>query len=432
MARWNDLPWREDVYSAAELWKSRCLLGDGSIFSERAIWTQSHLSELQRLIVGNADFGDDTFQTKLQRQIQSAPADIIQLAAEVLWFIYLFPLGQMVGDTKPSTKIKTKIREIHRILDWGSLPKPSSVVMTDDALSGIGSTGLFYKKYFHAIRYFLEVIIAFKELPPNEKSSLLAPGSAWRFAEFSDSFEQETSVPLRHALLFFLFPDDFERMVSQGHKDGIVRHFSDLLSRNTRDHLTIARGSDRLVATDMAINEIRRELERAYPNERVDFYLEPIQMQVMRDGKQIGVWLSVEDFRARLARNERSNTQPVALNEEITMSETATEGERRLYQYFGRNRRSLRKPKLNAVRAQHGELSCECCGERGDRYNAAIRDSIFEVHHRKRVADYSDEGEFTNLDDLAVLCSNCHNAIHATPTMLGVRDFREQFHELTP
>ena len=38
------------------------------------------------------------------------------------------------------------------------------------------------------------------------------------------------------------------------------------------------------------------------------------------------------------------------------MSETATEGERRLYQYFGRNRRSLRKPKLNAVRAQH-ELS---------------------------------------------------------------------------
>ena len=153
MARWNDLPWREDVYSAAELWKSRCLLGDGSVFSERAIWTQSHLSELQRLIVGNAEFGDDTFQTKLQRQIQRAPADIIQLAAEVLWFIYLFPLGQMVGDTKPSTKIKTKIREIHRILDWGSLPKPSSVVMTDDALSGIGSTGLFYKKSTYSFKY---------------------------------------------------------------------------------------------------------------------------------------------------------------------------------------------------------------------------------------------------------------------------------------
>ena len=81
MARWNELPWREDVYKAAELWKTRCLLGDGSVFNEKAIWTQSHLTDLQGLIVGNADFGDDTFQTKLHLQIQDAPADVIQLAA---------------------------------------------------------------------------------------------------------------------------------------------------------------------------------------------------------------------------------------------------------------------------------------------------------------------------------------------------------------
>jgi predicted HNH restriction endonuclease len=430
MARWNDLPWREDVYEAAKLWKTRCLLEDGSVFNEKAIWTQSQLSELQGLIVGNADFGDDTFQTKLYRQIKTAPPDVIQLAAEVLWFIYLFPLGQRVGDAKPSTTIKTKIREIHSILDWGSLPKPSSVVMTANALSGIGRTGLFYKKYFHAIRYFLEVIIAFKELSANEKSTLLAPGSAWRFAKFNDSFEQETSVPLRHALLFFLFPDEFERMVSQGHKDGIVRHFSDLLSRSTRDHLTSARGSNRLVATDMAINEIRRELERAYPDESMDFYLEPIQIQSMKNGKKISVWLPVENVKARLARNVQPNVQPVAPNEDSTLSETATEGELRLYQYFGKNRKSLREPKLNAFRAQHGELSCECCDERGDRFDATIRDAIFEVHHRKPVADYKDEGKSTNLDDLAVLCSNCHNAIHATPRMLSVQDFREQFRRL--
>ncbi|MGC6452320.1 MAG: hypothetical protein ACON31_00200 [Candidatus Puniceispirillaceae bacterium] len=55
MARWNDLPWREDVYEAAELWKTNCLLDDRSLTGDPNIWTLENLRELQSRISDNPD-----------------------------------------------------------------------------------------------------------------------------------------------------------------------------------------------------------------------------------------------------------------------------------------------------------------------------------------------------------------------------------------
>ena len=112
MARWNDLPWRDDVYAAAEIWKERCLLEDNALFSKDSTWTHGNLKKLQELIIFNAGWGASSFWDKLSRQLINANPKTVQLAAELMWLIFLFPLGQQVGDVKPSNKASTKLKKI--------------------------------------------------------------------------------------------------------------------------------------------------------------------------------------------------------------------------------------------------------------------------------------------------------------------------------
>lgn len=89
------------------------------------------------------------------------------------------------------------------------------------------------------------------------------------------------------------------------------------------------------------------------------------------------------------------------------------EGNRRLrHHYVIERSRSLRNVKLNRFRAEFGELRCELCGIKDNgNYPVQFSESIFEVHHRKPLSSFS-ESTRTRIEDLAVLCSNCHRAVH--------------------
>ncbi len=89
------------------------------------------------------------------------------------------------------------------------------------------------------------------------------------------------------------------------------------------------------------------------------------------------------------------------------------EGNRRLQQHYVIERsRSLRNVKLNRIRAEFGQLRCELCGIKDNgNYPAQFSEAIFEVHHRKPLSSFS-ESTRTRIEDLAVLCSNCHRAVH--------------------
>mgnify|MGYP002631522016 CR=1 FL=1 len=94
---------------------------------------------------------------------------------------------------------------------------------------------------------------------------------------------------------------------------------------------------------------------------------------------------------------------------------SATEGDRKLRSHFVRERSPrLRADKLKAFRASHDKLHCEICAEEvGEGYPEAYRDKVFEVHHRAPLSAAS-EPVRTTLDDLAILCANCHRSVHAT------------------
>lgn len=70
-----------------------------------------------------------------------------------------------------------------------------------------------------------------------------------------------------------------------------------------------------------------------------------------------------------------------------------------------------------------GELRCEGCGMTfEDRYGSHGSDFI-EVHHTKPVSTM-EEGEKTRLEDLALVCANCHRMIHKTSKWLSMDQLR--------
>ena len=77
-------------------------------------------------------------------------------------------------------------------------------------------------------------------------------------------------------------------------------------------------------------------------------------------------------------------------------------------------------------------MVCECCGRSSrDLYPNIPADKIFEVHHIVPLA--SREGIVrTTVDDLALLCANCHRLVHGTTEAEGnLANLRNQLREAT-
>jgi 5-methylcytosine-specific restriction protein A len=80
------------------------------------------------------------------------------------------------------------------------------------------------------------------------------------------------------------------------------------------------------------------------------------------------------------------------------------------------------KKKAQAL-SQHGALRCEVCSfDFAERYGEHGAKFI-EAHHRKPVSTLT-AGEKTRLDDLALVCANCHRMLHRGSALLGVEALR--------
>ena len=102
------------------------------------------------------------------------------------------------------------------------------------------------------------------------------------------------------------------------------------------------------------------------------------------------------------------------------------EGKRRLRVHYSRERTSQRKQKIAQVISQKNSVECEACEATQTQYSGLKEHVIFEVHHIIPLAKTEDEVE-TKLEDLAVLCANCHRAIHAIEPIPTVNEFRSRF-----
>lgn len=107
------------------------------------------------------------------------------------------------------------------------------------------------------------------------------------------------------------------------------------------------------------------------------------------------------------------------------------EGRRRLATHFRKERsrilidRKRRETKLS----NNGVLTCETCGMSSLELHptASIAERAFEVHHLVPLHS-TPTIRHTTLDDLAVVCANCHRLIHATLPPRSIRQLRDERH----
>ena len=124
---------------------------------------------------------------------------------------------------------------------------------------------------------------------------------------------------------------------------------------------------------------------------------------------------------SELAEEIRREIEKVSIStsEKVEDNASVVEGQRRLRIHYSRERKSQRHQKLRQFKKDNDALYCEACGITATNYTKEIQDSIFEVHHRIPLSAADGIIE-TKLEDLAVVCANCHRAIHSSKPMKEV------------
>ena len=249
MARFKDA---HTILAAAETWKRRCLIDGQSLFTEESWWTRKRFAELQRLYVERPIETSETFLEKLKRQLDPGPEDLSCLWAEMAWAYLLIAQS---SSTRPETK-RERIREIW---SWSGREFPETHELLADKVLGSGvvypGTG-FHTRGWEEYRFFVVAMLSWFSLDGDRREFLLQ--RPWEFASWLDSTEFAKGRVFRHALLFLIFPDNFESLVSTTAKKNAVWSLGGDTDKDG-------------VPTDKALFDIRRRLERESDDQEVRF-----------------------------------------------------------------------------------------------------------------------------------------------------------------
>jgi len=252
------------VYEAADAFRKNCLLQDGSLlFEEKGVWRADTLDRLHQVFVAAPDDGDRQFIDKFRDQVGKAGDDVVRLAAEVLCVYFLFP--DNVGGAR-------KRQVVNEVLSWIGEKLTDTHPISQVFSVGIGSGGQGYntRRPFE-IAFLIEFAKAWKTTLPADQQ-LLAVNDPWKFQEFVDGVEEAESKQIRHMLLHLLFPDSFERIASGSHKRRVVAAFGGLAKNEGGDE-------------DRRLLEIRVELTKLLPSQKLDFYWSPLAEAWYDDGE---------------------------------------------------------------------------------------------------------------------------------------------------
>jgi hypothetical protein len=258
-------PGTERILQAAAEWRDRSLVRGESVFIPGLqLWTAEHLDELITYYVERQDESSRSFLEKLKDQLEPAPPETCQLAAEMLWFMMLFPSN--IG-----AAAKTEL--VAKVWEWSGEPFPRDhPLVTEVFRRGIGSGGTGYNNHRpDELTFFILLMRDWCNRSPGKQGELL--GDPWRFGAWVDTVPGSQRRQLRHMLLHMLWPEVYERVASNGNKKRIDAAFENLLASV---HTPPDAAQKTLLGQDLRLLLIRRELERQYPGQMLDFYGSPL------------------------------------------------------------------------------------------------------------------------------------------------------------
>jgi 5-methylcytosine-specific restriction protein B len=251
------------IFAAADEWRDRCLVqGLSLLWPERQVWSGQNLKRFKACFIDRPDTSKDKgFEEKFQAQLSPEDDDVTRLACELLFVYFLFPTS--VGASR-------KEELIRNVAGWKGIEIPEGAPQFRCFATGIGDPGLVFNTGRpNELTYLARFAIALSEKSAEERASLLAEHKRARelLDELAEDHREEFNRPpqLRHIILYLLFPDDYERIASEGHKARIAEAFSELLDKDEPDDV-----DDRLKA-------IRDKLQQYLPAQDLDFYWAPLR-----------------------------------------------------------------------------------------------------------------------------------------------------------
>jgi hypothetical protein len=204
---------RPEIYDFFDRWRRECLIADGALFTNGGVWTDEHLSTLQTTL-GAELFGEGTFFEKLRRQLELHPPEVRQLGVEIVYVEYL-------GER--DTGVATKQANLQGLLDL--LPEGVTIPaelweILDGGIASYGP-GKSYRDAY--VRFLLKLARVTKEgVARGRPEDLEDP---WRFRDVVAGVRTSTDGLEANAVLHACFPDEFDVMISRGHRDKLLRRF---------------------------------------------------------------------------------------------------------------------------------------------------------------------------------------------------------------
>lgn len=80
-----------------------------------------------------------------------------------------------------------------------------------------------------------------------------------------------------------------------------------------------------------------------------------------------------------------------------------------------------RNPRLTIEAKMQRGLDCEICGFNFEKKYGVLGRDFIEVHHLRQLAKLDGEVRKVSVEDVRVVCSNCHSIIHCQKDMLSVQ-----------
>ncbi len=251
----------EDILSAADAWRERCLMEDGSVFlDEEELWSRENIGKLKKAcqVKSGKLGGQDGSWSFLRQQMKNERPEIVRLAAEAVWLTDLYPT------TKSAEASSWKRSRFEELWESSSPPPPESKHLSDRTLRGVSDVPNAHLIVHHPLQFVLAVLERWKAEPQRVELAR----DPWQFVHWLDRDANTYRSPMRNELLYLLFPDHMEPIASPKAKDRIVKSLGHRLPNPVAEKGTRP-------PNDRAIQEIRKVLEREHG--MFDFFDENIQ-----------------------------------------------------------------------------------------------------------------------------------------------------------
>jgi hypothetical protein len=124
-------------------------------------------------------------------------------------------------------------------------------------------------------------------------------------------------------------------------------------------------------------------------------------------------------------RNKKTGKKIVIVAEDEDEATAYAEGKESfaLHRKLERNPKLARKAKNKRLR-DTGDLRCDACDFSFQEYYGAIGIGFIEAHHTVPISKFKGRTRITRLEEIALVCSNCHRMLHRVTPLPSISDLR--------